>query len=414
MQTNLAGFIRDTPAGREADAILRKCVHCGFCNATCPTYQLTGDELDGPRGRIYLMKLALEGGAVSATTQLHLDRCLTCRACETTCPSGVQYGRLLDIGRRVVEERVPRRTLDRVRRAILGAVLPRRRLFAAALKVGQAVRPALPGALRRKAPARSAPPGDWPAPRHARRMLVLAGCVQPALAPGINAAAARVLDRVGISLVEAPGAGCCGAVRFHLNAQEAGLDDMRALIDAWWPHVEAGVEAIVMTASGCGATVREYGHLLAHDPRYAAKARRVSELTRDLCEVIGPEVERLAPALRDAERAGAAPRVAVHTPCTLQHAQKLAGAVDRILARAGFELAPVPEAHLCCGSAGTYSILQGTLAAQLKANKLTALQSGMPGLVVTANIGCLAHLAGEAQVPVRHWIAALEERLAGG
>jgi len=412
MQTHLADFIRDTPDGREADAILRKCVHCGFCTATCPTYQLLGDELDGPRGRIYLMKLAFEGGEVTARTQLHLDRCLTCRACETTCPSGVQYGRLLDIGRRIVDEQVPRPALDRLRRAVLAAVLPRRGLFGAALGLGRALRPLLPGALRAKVPAAAPAPGAWPAPRHARRMLVLAGCVQPALAPDINGAAARVLDRAGISLVEAPGAGCCGAVRFHLNAQGAGLDDMRALIDAWWPHVEAGAEAIVMTASGCGATVREYGHLLANDPRYAEKAKRVSALTRDLCEVVDAEMDKLASALPAAGSGDAPLRVAVHTPCTLQHGQGLAGVVDRILARAGFELAPVPDAHLCCGSAGTYSILQEALSDRLKANKLQALQSGMPALVATANIGCLAHLASGAQVPVRHWILALEERLA--
>ncbi|MCZ7563445.1 MAG: glycolate oxidase subunit GlcF [Burkholderiales bacterium] len=421
MQTNLADFIRDTPAGREADAILRKCVHCGFCAATCPTYQLLGDELDSPRGRIYLMKRALEGGEVGASTRLHLDRCLTCRACETTCPSGVRYGRLVDIGRRVVEERAPRPLAARVQRAALAAVLPRRTLFGALLALGRSVRPLLPARLRRKVPAASAPAGAWPAPRHARRMLALAGCVQPALAPGINAAAARVLDRAGISLVEAPGAGCCGAVRFHLNAQSAGLDDVRALIDAWWPLVEAGVEAIVMTASGCGAMVREYGHLLAHDPRYAAKAERVSALTRDLSEVVDAELERLVPAAAGVPPGGAAGggrdgdaavRIAVHTPCTLQHAQRLGGVVERILARAGFALAPVPDAHLCCGSAGTYSILQPELSGQLKASKLQALQSGMPALVATANIGCLAHLAADAEVPVRHWIVAFEERLA--
>jgi glycolate oxidase iron-sulfur subunit len=410
MQTNLAESIRDTPAGREANAILRKCVHCGFCTATCPTYQLLGDELDSPRGRIYLMKLALEGGDVTARTQLHLDRCLTCRACETTCPSGVQYGRLLDIGRRTVDERVPRPVLDRLRRAALAAVLPRRALFSAALGLGRALRPLLPEALRAKVPATAPAPGAWPAPRHSRRMLALAGCVQPALAPDINATAARVLDRAGVSLIEVPGAGCCGAVRFHLNAQGAALDDVRALIDAWWPHVEAGAEAIVMTASGCGAMVREYGHLLADDPQYAAKAKRVSALTRDLCEVIDTEMEKLAPALPSVTSGGM--RVAVHTPCTLQHGQRLSGVIDRILARAGFELAPVPDAHLCCGSAGTYSILQESLSERLKANKLQALQSGMPAFVATANIGCLVHLASGAQVPVRHWIIALEERLA--
>jgi glycolate dehydrogenase iron-sulfur subunit len=405
MQTNLAEFIRDTPDGREAESILRKCVHCGFCTATCPTYQLLGDELDGPRGRIYLMKQALEGREVTAKTMLHLDRCLTCRSCETTCPSGVQYGRLLDIGRRVVGERVGRPVFDRLRRGALAAVLPRRRLFAALLALGQAVRPFMPDALKEKVPAAPAPAGSWPAARHGRRMLVLAGCVQPVLAPDINAAAARVLDRLGISLVEAPGAACCGAVRFHLDYQADGLDDMRALIDVWWPHVEAGAEAIVMTASGCGATVKEYGHLLAHDPRYAEKARRVSAITRDLAEVLEAELERLPAA------SGEGPRVAFHSPCTLQHGQQLRGVAERVLARAGFRLAPVPDAHLCCGSAGTYSILQEALSAELKRNKLAALQSGMPDLIATANIGCLVHLASGSQIPVQHWIVALDRHL---
>jgi glycolate dehydrogenase iron-sulfur subunit len=405
MQTALADFIKDTPAGREAESILRKCVHCGFCTATCPTYQLLGDELDGPRGRIYLMKQALEGREVTAKTMLHLDRCLTCRSCETTCPSGVQYGRLLDIGRRVVGERVGRSVVDRLRRGALAAVLPRRGLFAALLALGQAARPFMPSALRAKVPAAAAPAGLWPAARHGRRMLVLAGCVQPVLAPGINAAAARVLDRLGISLVEAPGAECCGAVRFHLDYQADGLDDMRALIDVWWPHVEAGAEAIVMTASGCGATVKEYGHLLAHDPRYAEKARRVGAITRDLAEVLEAELDRLPAA------SGEGPRVAFHSPCTLQHGQQVRGVAERILARAGFRLAPVPDAHLCCGSAGTYSILQEALSNELKRNKLAALQSGMPDLIVTANIGCLVHLASGSQIPVQHWIVALDRHL---
>jgi len=405
MQTNLADFVKDTPAGREAESILRKCVHCGFCTATCPTYQLLGDELDGPRGRIYLMKQALEGQPVTAKTMMHLDRCLTCRSCETTCPSGVQYSRLLDIGRHVVNERVERTTFDRLRRKTLAAVLPRRELFNSLLALGRTVRPLMPDALKRKVPAAVAP-GEWPATRHTRRMLVLAGCVQPGLAPDINAAAARVLDRLGISLIEASGAGCCGAVRFHLDYQADGLDDMRALIDAWWPHVEAGLEAIVMTASGCGVTVKDYGHLLAADPAYAEKARRVSALTRDLCEVLEPEVERLAPA------SGEGPRVAFHSPCTLQHGQQLRGAIERVLVRAGFRLTQVPDAHLCCGSAGTYSILQEKLSTQLKRNKLTALQSGAPDLIATANIGCLVHLAEGSRVPVQHWIVALDNRLA--
>jgi len=406
MQTALADFIKDTPSGREAESILRKCVHCGFCTATCPTYQLLGDELDGPRGRIYLMKQALEGQSVTAKTQLHLDRCLTCRSCETTCPSGVQYGRLLDIGRGVVGELVGRSMFDRLRRRALAFVLPRRGLFASLLALGQTVRPFMPRALKEKVPEAALPAGQWPAARHPRRMIALAGCVQPSLSPDINVAAARVLDRLGISLVEAAGAGCCGAVRFHLDYQADGLDDMRALIDAWWPHIEAGAEAIVMTASGCGATVKEYGHLLAGDPNYADKARRVSALTRDLSEVLEAELEHL-PLV-----AGEGPRMAFHSPCSLQHGQQIRGVAERILSRAGFRLVAVPDAHLCCGSAGTYSILQEALAKELKRNKLAALHSGMPDLIATANIGCLAHLAVGSQVPVQHWIVALDSRLA--
>jgi glycolate oxidase iron-sulfur subunit len=399
MQTELAAFIRDTPEGREADAILRKCVHCGFCTATCPTYQLLGDELDGPRGRIYLVKQVLEGAAPTARTRLHLDRCLTCRACETTCPSGVRYGRLADIGRGVVEARVPRSLRQRLLRASLAFTLPRRRLFTTLLGLGRPFRFLLPKLV----PAPAAPAGEWPAPRHARKMLALAGCVQPALAPRINAAAARVLDRAGVSLVEVPGAGCCGALRYHLNHQAAGLDDMRRVIDAWWPAIERGeVEAIAMTASGCGVTVREYGHLLAHDPAYRDKAARVSALVRDLSEVIAPEA---LPA-----RSGLA-RIACHSPCSLQHGQQLRGTVEALLERAGFELAPVPEAHLCCGSAGTYSILQPALSAELRRRKVEALQSGAPVGIVTANIGCLVHLQGAAEVPVCHWVELLDEAL---
>ena len=406
MQTKLADFIRDTPDGREADAILRKCVHCGFCTATCPTYQLLGDELDGPRGRIYLIKSMLEGSAVTARTQLHLDRCLTCRACETTCPSGVRYGRLADIGRKLVEERVARPVWQRLMRRAIAEILPRRFLFASLLKLGQLARPLLPARLAEKVPAATPAAGAWPAPRHARKMLALAGCVQPALSPDINAAAARVLDRIEVSLVEARGAGCCGGLRFHLNYQEAGLDDMRALIDRWWPHIEAGAEAIVMTASGCGVTVKEYGHLLQHDARYAEKAARVSAMTRDISEVLDAEFNRLEPMLG---KSGG--RVAFHPPCTLQHGQNIKGVTERLLERAGFELTPVPDAHLCCGSAGTYSILQPELAESLKRNKLAALGSGGPELIATANIGCLAHLQSGTGLPVRHWIVALEGQL---
>jgi len=408
MQTALAEFIRDTPEGREADAILRKCVHCGFCTATCPTYLLLGDENDGPRGRIYLMKQALEGREITDRTRLHLDRCLTCRACETTCPSGVQYGRLLDIGRKLVEEKTARPAWERVKRRALAAVLPRRSLFALLLALGRLARPFLPERLAEKVPASAPAAGAWPAPRHPRKMLALAGCVQPSLAPGINAAAARVFDRIGISLFEAKGAGCCGALRFHIGYQEEGLADMRALIDRWWPMIERGeVEAIVMTASGCGVVVKEYAHLLRHDPAYAGKAEKISAMTRDICEVIEAEFDRIEPILAKKERV----RLAFHPPCTLQHGQNIKGVTERLLAMAGFELTPVPDAHLCCGSAGTYSLLQPDLSEKLKRNKLSALGSGGPEMIATANIGCQVHLAAGAGLPVRHWITALEERL---
>jgi glycolate oxidase iron-sulfur subunit len=413
MKTSLAEFIRDTPEGREADRILRSCVHCGFCTATCPTYQLLGDELDGPRGRIYLMKELLEGHAFSRKTQLHLDRCLTCRACETTCPSGVQYGHLVDIGRNIVDRQVGRGPWESLKRALLRAVIPHRALFTPLLRAGQAFRPLLPAALARKIPPRQAG-SAWPAARHARRMLVLDGCVQPAISPNINPAAARVLDRIGISLLRARGARCCGAVTFHLNRQDDARDYMRRNIDAWWPHVEAGAEAIVMTASGCGVMVKEYGHALAADPAYAHKAARISGLTRDLSEVLVAERNALLALLpsRATSHQPPATRVAFHSPCTLQHGLQIHGQVEALLSLAGFELTSVPDAHLCCGSAGTYSILQPELSRRLLENKVSALESGKPDLIATANIGCLAHLASGSALPVRHWIELIDQRLA--
>ncbi len=417
MQTHLADFIRDTETGREAEAILRSCVHCGFCNATCPTYQLLGDELDGPRGRIYLMKQMLEGQPVTAVTRLHLDRCLTCRNCETTCPSGVQYGRLIDIGRAVVEQLSPRPLGERLLRSSLRRVLQMPAVFGTLLKLGRGVRWALPAGLHAHLPpAPKAAAGSvlaqtratdpsLPAPRQARRMLVLAGCVQPGLAPETNAAATRVLARLGIELVAAPDAGCCGAIDQHLAAPEAAKAAMRRNIDAWWPFIESGesnhVEAIVMTASGCGSLVKEYGHHLRHDPAYAAKAARVAALTRDLAEVLRDEdLSRL--------RAAAPKRIAFHPPCSLQHGQKLHGVIEAILTRAGHELLPVQEAHLCCGSAGTYSVLQAELSGQLRARKLAHLQAGEPELIASANIGCQSHLAAASAVPVVHWVSLLD------
>lgn len=410
MQTNLAAFIKGTPAGDEAEAILRKCVHCGFCTATCPTYQLLGDELDGPRGRIYLIKQALEGNAVTAKTRLHLDRCLTCLSCETTCPSGVRYGRLLDIGRNVVEHKVGRGPVQALARRMLRVVLPHPSLFSPLLTFGQLARPLLPGALKRKVPqpARAAP---WPQTAHARKMLVLDGCVQSALSPNTNAAAARVLDRLGITLVRAPRAGCCGAVSYHLSAQDEGLAYMRRNIDAWWPYIEQGAEAIVITASGCGAMVTEYGHLLAHDPIYAEKAKRISELAKDISEIIAAGKDRPKALSPLSSLRSPLPKVAFHPPCTLQHGLKLKGKVEGLLADLGFELTSVPDSHLCCGSAGTYSILQPELSKRLLKNKIAALESGRPEVIVTANIGCQAHLQSATALPVRHWIEALDDWL---
>ncbi len=411
MDTRLADFIRDTPAGREAEAILRSCVHCGFCTATCPTYQLLGDELDGPRGRIYLIKQVLEGKPVSEKTRLHLDRCLTCRSCETTCPSGVRYSNLLDIGRQVVEERLPRKGGEALMRWLLRATLSRPAVFGPAVKLGQMLRPLLPSGLAEKLPPESQGAAKpWPrAAGHRRRMLALAGCAQPALAPNINAATARVLDRLGIELFEESKAGCCGAVRFHLNDQEAAKDDMRRNIDAWWPHVEAGVEAIVVTASGCGVQVRDYGHVLADDPAYAGKAAAISTLCRDPAEVVAAEQACLQ-ALLEASP-GTRGKVAFHSPCTLQHGLKIRGVIEGLLAAAGYELVPVADGHLCCGSAGTYSLLQPELSRCLRDNKLSALMAGSPLFIATANIGCLTHLQAGSVLPARHWIELVDAAL---
>jgi len=405
MQTNLADFIKGTREGEEAEAILRACVHCGFCTATCPTYQLLGDELDGPRGRIYLIKQVLEGAEPTRKTQLHLDRCLTCRNCETTCPSGVKYGRLVDIGRRVVEERVPRPFKDRVKRTTLKEFLPRTSLFKPAFRTGQAVRPLLAKDLQEKLqPARAA--GHWPMRSHARKMLVLDGCVQPAMAPNINAATARVLDALGVQLITAPKAGCCGAVRYHLNDQAAGLDDMRRNIDAWWPYVDQ-VEAIVMTASGCGVTVKEYGHLLRHDEAYAAKAHRISSMTKDLSEIMPAFQDELAAKLKGR----IAKRVAYHPPCTLQHGQQIRSKVEGVLHAAGIDVVLCADNHLCCGSAGTYSVLHPEIAHELRDRKLASLAATGAEEIVSANIGCLTHLQSGTDTPVTHWIELLDRAL---
>jgi len=408
MQTELAPEFKGTPDGEEAEAILRKCVHCGFCTATCPTYQILGDELDGPRGRIYLIKQVLEGQAPTRATQLHLDRCLTCRNCESTCPSGVQYGHLVDIGRKVVDAKVPRPAGQGALRWALKEGLPSP-LFGPAMVLGQSVRGLLPGKLKAKVPPRE-DAGAWPTRTHARKVLLLAGCVQPSMAPNINSATARVLDAAGIQGVTAPKAGCCGAVKFHLNDQEGGKAQMRANVDAWWPMVERGeVEALVMNASGCGVTVREYGHMLKEDAAYAAKAARISALTRDLSELL-PD---LVPALKARVKPPAGV-VAYHPPCTLQHGQKLRGGVETHLRALGFDIQVARnESHLCCGSAGTYSVLQPDLAYQLRDRKLGHLKQLEPAAIVSANIGCITHLqSGSGATPVSHWVELLDAALA--
>jgi glycolate oxidase iron-sulfur subunit len=405
MQTHLAPEFKNTADGQRAEAILRTCVHCGFCTATCPTYQLLGDELDGPRGRIYLIKQVLEGAVPTRKTQLHLDRCLTCRNCETTCPSGVQYGHLIDIGRKLVDAKVPRPVTETAVRWALKEGLPSP-LFAPAMKMGQMVRGLLPAALKSKVPPRQ-DAGAWPTAQHPRKMLMLAGCVQPSMSPNINSATARVLDAAGIQTVVAAKAGCCGAVKFHLNDQEGGKVEMRNNIDAWWPHVEAGVEAIVMNASGCGVTVKEYGDILKDDPAYAAKAARISELTRDLSELLPELVDQL----RDKVSARAG-RIAFHPPCSLQHGQQLRGGVEKHLGELGFDIKVASsEAHLCCGSAGTYSVLNPKIAYELRDRKLANLGEMAPEVIVSANIGCITHLQSGTTTPVRHWIEVLDDAL---
>lgn len=408
METHLPPELLATPKGQEADAILRSCVHCGFCNATCPTYQLLGDELDGPRGRIYQIKAVLEGAPATRSAQVHLDRCLTCRACETTCPSGVRYGRLLEIGREVVDAAVPRPPTERLARALLREGISRRRLFGAGVAIARGVRALLPGALARKIPARrgrepSVPTRPVPT---ARRVLFLTHCSQDALLPSVDRAAMRVLDSLGVSVVMAPEAGCCGALRAHLSDLDGARAAARRNVDAWWPEVESGVEALVMTASGCGVQVRDYGRLLEDDPDYAARAARIAALTRDLSEWLAPHVE----ALRGVIEAAPA-RVAFHAPCTLQHGQRLGGVVEGILAALGAELVPVADAHLCCGSAGSYSLLQPALADALRTQKLVALTAGRPEVILSANVGCLVHLEAGSGVPVRHWIEWVDARL---
>ncbi len=411
METHLVDRLVGTPDGDDAELNLRRCVHCGFCLATCPTYKLLGDERDSPRGRIYLMKQVVEGVTPTLATLQHLDQCLTCRNCETTCPSGVEYGHLVDVGRKLVEEQVRRPLRERVVRALLREGMTRRWLFAPAMRIGQLVRPLLPAVLRDNIPERRNP-GAWPARSHARKVLLLNGCVQPAMAPSIDAATARVLDRLGIEAVVERRSGCCGAIRHHLNDTEGALAQARRNIDAWIPHLDAGVEIVLVNASGCGAMVKEYAHLLRADPAYAEQARRVVEATRDPAEWLPGELASQTEALRARVREGDVPgRVAFHPPCTLQHGQRIRGAVENWLASIGVAPTWVPDSHLCCGSAGTYSVLQPELSMQLRVNKLAALHTEAPSMILSANIGCIAHLQAGTATPVRHWVEWVDEAL---
>lgn len=403
MQTNLLNSLLDTPNGQEAESILRSCVHCGFCTATCPTYQLLGDELDSPRGRIYLIKQVLEGKQATQKTRSHLDRCLTCRSCETTCPSGVQYGRLVDIGREIVEHQVPRNLFETSTRFILRQIIPYPARFKFLLKIGQSLKPVLPNIIKTKIPV-SHKSSSWPQPAHSRKMLVLAGCAQQVVNAQTNVSTANVLDKLGIQLIQPDNAGCCGAVSHHLSATDEALGFIKNNIDAWWPYIEQGIEAIVITASGCGVMIKDYAHLLENDEEYADKAKRITELAKDISEILQAET---MPAVNTENL----PKVSFHSPCTLQHGLKLNGVVEALLTNAGYKLSKVDDSHLCCGSAGTYSILQPALSKQLLKNKVAALQKHQPDIIATANIGCQMHLSSKTQQPVKHWIELIEQAI---
>ncbi len=410
MQTFISDQNKNTAEGKEADRILRKCVHCGFCSATCPTYQLKGDELDGPRGRIYLIKNLLEGNEASKETQTHLDRCLTCRACETTCPSGVEYGHLLDIGRQISERETSRSFKDKTIRYLLGKIIPDQKLFSGLLKVGQFFRSVLPHDLAKNIPDKKEVSDRWPSSQHKRKMLILEGCTQPALTPSTNIATAKILDALEISLIRESEAGCCGAVNQHLSQTEDAAKHIKRNIDAWMPHIgtaeKPGIEAIVITASGCGTMVKDYGYLLRNDPTYAEKAKRVSELCLDLVEVIEKEDHSLLNLKENNQE-----KIVYQSPCSLQHGQKLAGNVESLLTSFGYELSAVKDGHLCCGSAGTYSILQSEMADQLRESKLKNLTTDQPEVILTANIGCQQFLQQKTDVPIMHWVELIERRL---
>jgi glycolate oxidase iron-sulfur subunit len=358
-----------------------------------------GDELDGPRGRIYLIKSMLEGEEVSRQTMVHLDRCLTCRACETTCPSGVEYGKLLDIGRHTVEKKVSRSWNEKLYRFLILQTLPYRKRFKFLLSLGQIFRFVLPVKLKKLIPIKKEKSNAVQYKDHVRKVILFSGCVQPALSPEINKSVIKVLDYFAVSAVEFENEHCCGAMSHHLNASEQALSFMKRNIDLFWPSIEQGAEAIISSASGCGVHIKEYGYLLRNDERYAEKAAKLSSLTKDISEYLQEfNLEKL-----NISKARAS-EIAFQSPCTLQHGQKLNGLTEKLLSRFGFKMTEVADSHLCCGSAGTYSLLEKEISNKLQKNKIDNLMQGKPEMILTANIGCCQHLQQVSPVPVRHWI----------
>jgi glycolate oxidase iron-sulfur subunit len=412
MKTNLINDFLATPEGIAANKILRSCVHCGFCNATCPTYQLLGDELDGPRGRIYLIKQTLEGKAPGRKTQLHLDRCLTCRNCESTCPSGVKYSHLLNIGRSVINKKVARPVHQRILHYLLRKIFLTPAAFSTLLAAGQLIKPILPAALKKSVPQKHKK-SHFHKHTHRRKILLVPGCVQSSLNPNIDQAAKIVFDKLNIECIETPSAGCCGSLSHHLNAEEEAISIIKTNIDSWWPLIKnKSIEAICMTSSGCGVAIKEYEQLLANDKDYALKAKVVSALYKDPAEIVadGSYAEKQA-AIKQLNKNRAIPEgnktVAFHPPCTLQHGMQLKNIIEPLLDNCGYTLQVFKDKHLCCGSAGTYSITQKSLSQQLLSNKLKNINATAPDIIATANIGCQLHLQSGTSTPVKHWLELL-------
>jgi glycolate oxidase iron-sulfur subunit len=418
MQTEFTLAQLADPDIAASERILRACVHCGFCTATCPTYVLLGDELDSPRGRIYLLKNMLEqGGPVAPETVTHIDRCLSCLACMTTCPSGVNYMHLVDHGRRHIERHYRRPLAERALRRLLGRLLTRPRELRLALHAARAAKPfamLLPQRLR---PALDLAPTTLPRPpavarpqiypargERRRRVALLPGCAQQALAPEINEATVRLLTRLGAEVVIAPKSGCCGALTHHLGQEGRALAFARANIDAWQQAAaESGLDAVVANASGCGTMLKDYGFLLRTDAAYADKAAGIAGMARDVSELV---IDLPLPALADGPHRGL--RVAYHSACSLQHGQRIEREPQALLAAAGFEVVDVPEGHLCCGSAGTYNLLQPQLASALRERKLGNIASTRADVVATGNIGCITQLAAGAAIPIVHTVELLD------